>query len=160
MITFNHLEGVWDGLSAEDRAAHQEWLERFVAELRAETGSELVFVPPPRQRKTVRKRAASSALEVESGLAGSNEVRQVFLLPACWRPVAAFEEGSLLDVSELRPWATLLFTLVGGGLCIVALAMLSDSLFSGRGWRLYFVQTGSRAPYLARKGALCGAIAS
>jgi len=31
MITFDHREGVWDGLSAEDRAAHQEWLERFGA---------------------------------------------------------------------------------------------------------------------------------
>ena len=117
-------------------------------------------MPPPQQRKTVRKRAASSALAVESGLAGSNEVRQVFSLPAFWRPVAAFEGGSLLDVSELHAWATLLFTLVGGGLCIVALAMLSNSPFSGRGGRLYFVQTGYRALYLAREGAICGAIAS
>ncbi len=36
MITFNHVEGVWEQLSPEDREAHGKWLERFMAELRDE----------------------------------------------------------------------------------------------------------------------------
>ena len=54
--------------------------------------------------------------------------------------------------------------LVGGvgvglvlGLGMVAMTMLSDSLFSGWGWRLYFIQMGYRAIYLVLMGAICGA---
>ena len=42
------------------------------------------------------------------------------------------------------------------GLGIVAMTMLSDSLFSGWGWRLYFIQMGYRAAYLVLMGAICG----
>ena len=43
------------------------------------------------------------------------------------------------------------------GLGIVAMTMLSDSLFSGWGWRLYFIQVGYRALYLTLMGAISGA---
>ena len=43
------------------------------------------------------------------------------------------------------------------GVGIVAMTMLSDSLFSGWGWPLYFIQVGYRATYLVLMGAVCGA---
>ena len=43
------------------------------------------------------------------------------------------------------------------GLGVVAMTMLSDSLFSGWGWRLYFIQMGYRATYLMIMGAIFGA---
>ena len=42
------------------------------------------------------------------------------------------------------------------GLGVVAMAMLSDSLFSGWGWKLYFIQTRYRAIYLALMGGVSG----
>ena len=42
------------------------------------------------------------------------------------------------------------------GIGFVATAMLSDSLFSGWGWRLYLIQTGYRVLYLMLIGAICG----
>ncbi len=42
------------------------------------------------------------------------------------------------------------------GLTLVATAMLSDSLFSGSGWRLYFIQAGYRVTYLVVMGAILG----
>jgi hypothetical protein len=55
MITFNHVEGVWERLSPEDREAHGKWLARFIAELSNEKNAKLVFLAPVDQRKTVRK---------------------------------------------------------------------------------------------------------
>jgi hypothetical protein len=48
--------------------------------------------------------------------------------------------------------------MLGGfaGLTLVATAMLSDSLYSGSGWRLYFIQTGYRVTGLVVMGALLG----
>lgn len=42
------------------------------------------------------------------------------------------------------------------GVGVVAMTMLSDSLFSGWGWKLYFIQVGYRATYLVIMGAICG----
>lgn len=42
------------------------------------------------------------------------------------------------------------------GFGIVAMTMLSDSLFSGWGWRLYAIQMGYRASYLVLMGAISG----
>ena len=42
------------------------------------------------------------------------------------------------------------------GFGVVAMTMLSDSLFSGWGWRLYGIQVGYRATYLVLMGAICG----
>ena len=42
------------------------------------------------------------------------------------------------------------------GLTLVATAMLSDSLFCGTGWQLYFIQAGYRATYLVVMGAILG----
>lgn len=66
MITFNHIEGEWERLTPEHREQHQKWLERFVAELRAEKGAELVFMAPPETRRTVRKQRDGS-VEVREG---------------------------------------------------------------------------------------------
>jgi len=43
------------------------------------------------------------------------------------------------------------------GLGVVATALLSDSLFSGTGLRLFLIQMGYRAGYLVLMGAICGA---
>ena len=42
------------------------------------------------------------------------------------------------------------------GLGVVAMTMLSDALFSGGGWGLYFIQMGYRAGYLVLMGAILG----
>ena len=55
MITFNHVEGVWDDLSEEEREAHNQWLAQFTLDLATEKQSKLVFLSPPDQRRTVRK---------------------------------------------------------------------------------------------------------
>lgn len=46
MITFNHVEGVWERLSPEEREAHGKRLARFVGELSAEKDARLVFLTP------------------------------------------------------------------------------------------------------------------
>lgn len=83
MITFNHVANVWESLSAEERKQHQVWLERFVAELRAEKKASLVFAAPPAQRKTVRKRE-SGELEVLDGAAipGPEQLGGYFIIEA------------------------------------------------------------------------------
>jgi hypothetical protein len=83
MITFNHVEGVWERLSEEDREAHQKWLERFMADLQAEKKARLVFLTPPPQRKTVRKHE-SGALEVTDGPAipGPEQVGGYYIIDA------------------------------------------------------------------------------
>ena len=46
-----------------------------------------------------------------------------------------------------------------GALCgigLVGMAMLSDSLFCGWGWPLYFIQAGYRVAYLVLMGAIIG----
>lgn len=42
------------------------------------------------------------------------------------------------------------------GFGVLAMGMLSDSLFCGWGWRLYFIQAGYRVAYLVAMGAICG----
>ena len=42
------------------------------------------------------------------------------------------------------------------GIGVVAMTMLSDSLFSGWGWGLYAIQMGYRAGYLVLMGAIFG----
>ena len=113
MITFNHIDGVWERLSAEQQSDHNQWLGAFIAELARKKNSELVFLTPAAERTTVRKHH-SGELEVSVGpaiagpeqvggyyiitadsldeaiswakkgrwLAGSNEIREIFTLPA------------------------------------------------------------------------------
>ena len=83
MTTFNHAEGVWERLSADDREAHGEWLARFIAELSDEKGAKLVFLAPVDQRKTVRKHADGS-LDVTDGPAipGSEQVGGYYIIDA------------------------------------------------------------------------------
>jgi len=83
MITFNHIDGEWDRLSPEDREQHGKWLERFVAELRAEKDAELVFLAPPDTRKTVRKHR-DGRIEVKNGpyLASTEQVGGYYIVDA------------------------------------------------------------------------------
>jgi len=83
MITFNHVAGVWERLSAEDREAHGEWLARFIAELSDEKGAKLVFLAPLDQRKTVRKHENGS-LDVTDGpaISGSEQVGGYYIIDA------------------------------------------------------------------------------
>ena len=83
MITFNHVEGVWERLSPEDRESHGEWLERFMAELSEEKNAELVFLAPADQRKTVRKHENGN-LDVTDGPAilGPEQVGGYYIIDA------------------------------------------------------------------------------
>jgi len=83
MITFNHIEGVWERLSPEDREAHGKWLQGFVTELAAEKDARLVFLTPPAQRKTVRKHE-NGELEAYDGPAipGPEQVGGYYIINA------------------------------------------------------------------------------
>ncbi|MCG8325330.1 MAG: DUF1761 domain-containing protein, partial [Thiotrichales bacterium] len=85
-------------------------------------------------------------------------------------PAAPAMVGSMLSclvtaaVVELMVASLGAFSLTAGvglgcmlGVGVVAMAMLSDSLFSGWGWKLYFIQSGYRVSYLVVMGAICGA---
>ena len=83
MITFNHVEGVWERLSAEERERHDEWLARFLEQLASEKQGELVFVAPPDQRRSVRKHEDGS-VEVSEGpaLLGPEQVGGYYIIDA------------------------------------------------------------------------------
>ena len=83
MITFNHLDGVWERLSADEQEGHAKWLERFVAELAAEKNSKLVFIAPPDRRKAVRKHA-DGKIEVTDGpaIAGPEQMGGYYIIDA------------------------------------------------------------------------------
>jgi hypothetical protein len=83
MITFNHVEGVWDQLTAEQRESHAQWLEKFTAELAEQKGAELVFLSFPQQRKTVRKHP-DGQLRVTDGPAipGPEQVGGYYIIEA------------------------------------------------------------------------------
>ena len=66
-----------------------------------------------------------------------------------WLAVALVEEGIRLREAGIR-----VAMICGVGL--VATAMLSDSLFCGWGWKLYFIQSGYRLAYLVVMGAIIG----
>jgi hypothetical protein len=83
MITFNHIEGVWDRLSSQEREAHGRWLEQFQADLLSEKDARLVFLAPSHLRKTVRKHE-NGGLEVEDGPAipGPEQVGGYYIIEA------------------------------------------------------------------------------
>lgn len=83
MITFNHVEGVWERLSPDDREAHGKWLERFTAELWNEKKARLVFLAPVDQRKTVRKQG-NGDLDILDGPAipGPEQVGGYYIIEA------------------------------------------------------------------------------
>jgi hypothetical protein len=66
MITFNHIEGAWEGLNDEQRQSHTQWLGEFVHDLKQEKNADLIFVAPPDQTRTVRKHADAS-MEIAEG---------------------------------------------------------------------------------------------
>ena len=55
MITFNHIDGVWEALTQEQREGHVAELRAFSADLAREKQSRMVFLSPA--RKTIRKHA-------------------------------------------------------------------------------------------------------
>lgn len=54
MITFNHIDGEWDKLTAEQQQVHGGTLGELIAALKAEQNSDLTFFAPVEQAKTVR----------------------------------------------------------------------------------------------------------
>ena len=106
MITFNHVEGVWERLAPEDRESHGRWLGRFIAELSDEKDARLVFLAPPDQRKTVRKHD-NGVLEVTDGpaIAGPEQVGGYYIIEAesIEEAVAWAKKGrSLVGSNEVR----------------------------------------------------------
>ena len=83
MITFNHIDGVWDRLSEEERSSHEKWLLNFMEELKEQKQTSLVFFNSPDQRRTVRKQL-NGDLEVLDGPAipGAEQVGGYFLIDA------------------------------------------------------------------------------
>ncbi len=83
MITFNHTDGVWDGLSPAQQEEHGKWLGEFVAQLRDQKGAELVFLGFPEQRKHVRMHDDRS-VTVEDGpaIASSEQVGGYYIIEA------------------------------------------------------------------------------
>ncbi len=66
LITFNHIDGEWDRLAAEQQERHGTLLREFMAGLEAEKGAQLVFFQPVEQAKTVRMHPDGS-IEVTDG---------------------------------------------------------------------------------------------
>jgi hypothetical protein len=54
MITFTHVEGGWERLSADQKRRHQQDLADFTSALASEKKSRLVFLGPPADARTVR----------------------------------------------------------------------------------------------------------
>jgi hypothetical protein len=55
LITFNHVDGVWDGLSPAEQQQHGVVLKEFVEALEKEKNAKLVFFHPAQKAKTVRQ---------------------------------------------------------------------------------------------------------
>ena len=68
LINFNHIDGVWEALDEETRNRHTEFLAKFMADLKAEQNTELVFLAPPDQTRTVRLHE-DGEMRVTDGLA-------------------------------------------------------------------------------------------
>jgi hypothetical protein len=66
MITFNHIDGEWDELTAEEQQAHGGTLSELIATLKTEKDSDLTFLAPVDQAKTVRKHSDGS-VEITDG---------------------------------------------------------------------------------------------
>lgn len=107
MITFNHVDGVWDALSEEEKEEHGKWLSRFSAELESEKGASLVFLGFPEQRKTVRMHE-DGAVRVHDGpyLDGNEQIGGYYIIDAEsmdeaveWAKKGRFMTGS----NEVRP---------------------------------------------------------
>ncbi len=54
MITFNHIDGEWDKLTPEQQEAHSGALLSLINDLKAEQDSDLTFLAPVAEAKTVR----------------------------------------------------------------------------------------------------------
>lgn len=107
MITFCHVDGIWQSLSQAEQARHGGWLIDFAAELKATKGSQMIFFNPGGTKrvyqdvdgvKTVLEGEAAGKAESQGGyyiieadsmdealewadrgrfMTGSNEVRQI-----------------------------------------------------------------------------------
>lgn len=54
LVTFNHIDGVWDKLTPQEQELHGGQLADFMRALKAEKNAELVFLAPKEQSTTVR----------------------------------------------------------------------------------------------------------
>lgn len=107
MITFCHVDGVWEDLNEDDQARHGGWLTDFAARLKTEKNTQMVFFNPagtrrvyqdPNGKKSVIDGEAAGNAERQGGyfiidaesmeealdwadrgrfMTGSNEVRQI-----------------------------------------------------------------------------------
>ncbi|MCZ6707192.1 MAG: YciI family protein [Chloroflexi bacterium] len=66
LITFNHIDGEWDKLTPDEQASHGAQLGDLMRALREEQGTQLVFLAPKEDAKTVRIRT-DKRLEVVDG---------------------------------------------------------------------------------------------
>lgn len=83
MITFNHVEGVWDRLSEAERGEHETWLAGFVKDLAKEKSTKLGFVMPPEHRKTVRKHSDGSVEDLDGpAIPGPEQVGGYYIIDA------------------------------------------------------------------------------
>ncbi len=83
MITFNHIDGLWERLSEEERSSHEQWLAEFMKNLKEQKQSNLVFFNPPDQRKSVRKQL-DGEMEVLEGpaIVGPEQVGGYYIIDA------------------------------------------------------------------------------
>ena len=70
MITFNHTDGVWENLSADEQEQHGKWLAELSNSLK-EIGSKLVFFHPHQAAMTIRM-TDDHQLQVTYGLRESS----------------------------------------------------------------------------------------
>lgn len=107
MITFCHVDGVWQGLSDDEQSRHSGWLSEFAEALRKEKDTDMVFFNPATTKrvyqdstgkKSVLDGEAAGNAEAQGGyfiinadsldealewadrgrfMTGSNEVRQI-----------------------------------------------------------------------------------
>lgn len=72
--------------------------------------------------------------------------------------VTAIALELLVTAVGLNTWISGLSVGLLIGLGVVAMTMLSDSIFSGWGWPLYFIQTSYRVIIIVVMGVICGAL--
>lgn len=84
LVTFTHVDGSFEQLSAEQTKGFQEWFPSFMAALAEEKGAALVNFKPPSEAKVVSRAEVDGELEVTDGplLQGSESVGGYFVIEA------------------------------------------------------------------------------
>jgi hypothetical protein len=80
---FNHVDGAWDALSADQQNEHQVWLQEFMQELEEKKNSRLVFFDMLESPRTVAKDIEGAVnVGVESILASGERPGGYYLIEA------------------------------------------------------------------------------